>query len=251
MGLLDGKSAIVTGAGQGIGRAIALELARQGADVAVVDLNRSGAEQVAQEVNRMGRRGLALQVDVTCMAEVKAAFATVLSMFEKIDILVNDVGWDKVEPFMENEEELWDRLISINYRSVLNCTRAVLDHMTSRQYGKIVSIGSDAGRVGSTGEAVYSGCKGAVIAFSKALARELARYRINVNVVCPGPTETPLFAGIARDHPKLAGALQKAIPWGRLGRPEDVAPVVAFLVSDAAGYVTGQTVSVSGGLTMA
>jgi len=251
VGRLEAKSAIVTGAGRGIGRAIALELAREGADVAVVDLDLANAEVVAGEIRQMGRRSLALKVDVTRLAEVKEAFGKVLSTFGKIDILVNNVGWDKVEPFVQNTEEVWDKLIAINYRSVLNCTRAVLDHMMERQYGKILNIGSDAGRVGSTGEAVYSGCKGAVIAFSKALAREVARYKINVNVVCPGPTDTPLFAEIASENPKLAGALEKAIPWGRLARPEDIAAVVAFLVSDAAGYMTGQTVSVSGGLTMA
>ncbi|MEJ5301060.1 MAG: 3-oxoacyl-ACP reductase family protein [Thermodesulforhabdaceae bacterium] len=250
MGRLDAKSAIVTGSGRGIGRAIALELAQEGADVAIVDLDLENAESAAKEIRQMGRQSLALKVDVTRFAEVKEAFDRVLSEFGKVDILVNNVGWDKVMPFVQTTEELWDKLIAVNYRSVLNCSRAILDHMIERRYGKILSISSDAGRVGSTGEAVYSGCKGAVIAFSKSLAREVARYKINVNVVCPGPTDTPLFSEIAGENPKLAGALEKAIPWGRLAKPEDIAPVVAFLVSDTADYITGQTISVSGGLTM-
>lgn len=250
MSKLTGKSAIVTGSGRGIGRAIALELAREGADVAVVDLISENAEKVAAEIREMGRQAMAVRLDITKSADVKEAFAKIAATLGKIDILVNNVGWDKVEPFMKSTEETWDKIIAINFRGMLNCTRAVLDYMIERRSGKIISIGSDAGRVGSTGEAVYSGCKGAVIAFSKTLAREMARYKINVNVVCPGPTDTPLFAEVAQDNPKLSDALAKAIPWGRLGTPEDIAPAVAFLASDGAGYITGQTLSVSGGLTM-
>ncbi len=248
---LAGKSAIVTGSGRGIGRAIALELAREGADVAVVDLVVENAASVAKEIQAMGRRSLAVQLDVTRFAEVKEVFAKIISAFGKVDILVNNAGWDKLEPFVESTEETWDKIIAINYRGMLNCTRVILDHMIARQYGKIVSISSDAGRVGSTGEAVYSSCNGAVIAFSKTLAREMARYKINVNVVCPGPTEKPLFAELFRGREKLLAAMVKAIPWGRLAKSEDIAPAVAFLASDGAGYITGQTLSVSGGLTMA
>lgn len=247
---LTGKSAIVTGSGRGIGRAIALELAQEGADVAVVDLIGENADRVAREIRDRGRRSLGIQLDITNFAEVKEAFTKIISFFGKVDILVNNAGWDKVEPFIKSTEETWDKIIAINYRGMLNCTRAVLDHMIERQSGKIISISSDAGRVGSTGEAVYSGCKAAVIAFSKTLAREMARYQINVNVICPGPTETPLFAEMARDNPKLSRALEKAIPLGRLAKPEDIAPAVAFFASDGASYITGQTLSVSGGLTM-
>lgn len=227
-----------------------MELAREGAEVAVVDLILENAEKVAGEIQAIGCRAMAVQVDITRYPAVREALAKIAAAFGKIDILVNNAGWDKVEPFIKNTEETWDKIIAINFRGMINCTRTVLDYMIEKQSGKIISISSDAGRVGSTGEAVYSGCKGAVIAFSKTLAREMARYKINVNVVCPGPTDTPLFAEISQDNPKLSVALAKAVPWGRMGVPEDIAPAVAFLASDGAGFITGQTLSVSGGLTM-
>jgi len=248
---LEGKSAIVTGAGRGLGQAIALELADEGADVAVVDLVEENARAVAKEIQDRGRQALARKLDITKFDKVKKVFAEIASAFGKIDILVNNAGFDKVEPFLKNNEETWDKIIAVNYRGMLNCTRAVLDYMVERKYGKIISISSDAGRVGSSGEAVYSGCKGAIIAFSKTLAREMARYQINVNVVCPGPSDTPMFAEIALNNPKLTAALEKVIPWGRLAKPRDIAPAVVFLATDGAGYITGQTLSVSGGLTMA
>lgn len=247
---LEGKSAIVTGGGQGLGQAIALELAREGADVAIVDLSEENARAVAKEIQEKGRKALGLKLDITKLDEVKKVFAQIVSAFGKIDILVNNAGFDVVEPFLNNTEEAWDKIIAVNYRGMINCTRTVLDYMIDRKYGKIISISSDAGRVGSSGEAVYSGCKGAIIAFSKTIAREMARYQINVNVVCPGPSDTPMLAEISRNYPKLTVALEKAIPWGRLAQPRDIAPAVAFLATDGAGYITGQTLSVSGGLTM-
>ena len=247
---LKDKVAIVTGAGRGIGRGIAMELARQGADVVIADMRYELAQQVACEIGGMGRQSLPLNVDVTRKNQVEEMAARTLQAFGRIDILVNNAGWDKVEPFVNSTEETWDKVIAINYKGVLYCVRSVLDHMIERRYGKIVCIGSDAARAGSSGEAVYSGAKGAVIAFSKTLARELARYKINVNVVSPGPSSTPLLEEIGQGNPKLVEALKRAIPWGRLGEPDDLAHAVAFLASDEAEFITGQTLSVSGGLTM-
>jgi len=167
-----------------------------------------------------------------------------------IEVLVNNAGWDKVEPFVKSQEETWDRVIAINLKGPIRCARAVLDGMIERKAGKIISISSDAGRVGSTGEAVYSAAKAGVIGFSKTLARETARHGINVNVVCPGPTNTPLLNEIAGGNDKLIESLRRAIPMGRTGEPDDIAGAVAFLASDDAGFITGQTLSVSGGLSM-
>jgi len=247
---LKDKVAIVTGAGRGIGRGIAMELARQGADVVVADMRYELVQQVACDIGGIGGQSLPLNVDITRKSQVEEMAARTLQAFGRIDILVNNAGWDKIEPFINSTEETWDKVIAINYKGVLYCIRSVLDHMIERKYGKIVSIASDAARAGSSGEAVYSGAKGAVVAFSKTLARELARYKINVNVVSPGPSSTPLFEEIGRENPRLVEALKRAIPWGRLGKPEDLAYAVAFLASDEAGFITGQTLSVSGGLTM-
>jgi 2-hydroxycyclohexanecarboxyl-CoA dehydrogenase len=164
---------------------------------------------------------------------------------------VNNAGWDKVEPFLKSNESDWERIIAINLYGTLHCCKAVLPVMVEQEYGKVVNIGSDAGRVGSSGEAVYSAAKGGIIAFTKTLAREMARYKINVNCICPGPADTPLFAEIGEENPTLKEALQKAIPFRRLALPQDLANALTFLASDEAGYITGQTLSVSGGLTMA
>ena len=247
---LKDRVAIVTGAGQGIGRAIALRLSGEGAGVAVADLNPDTAAAVTAEIRAAGGRAEAVQVDITSLKQVEEMTRRVVDSFGTVDILVNNAGWDRVEPFLKNTEETWDRVIAINFRGPINCCRAVLPYMIERRYGKIVSIVSDAGRVGSTGEAVYAGAKGGIIAFSKTIAREMARYKINVNCVAPGPTETPLFAAVEAASPGLAESLQKAIPFRRLARPEDIAGAVAFLVSEDAGFITGQTLSVSGGLTM-
>ncbi len=247
MSSLDGRVAFVTGAASGIGRAIALELGRWGAQVAVADLDAAGAvETVAQ----LGGRGLAVPLDVTDYAAVQRGFAFGRERLGPVDILVNAAGWDTPERFVDSQPATWDRLLAINLRGVIHTIHAALPSMQERRYGRIISLGSDAGRVGSSGEAVYSAAKGGVIAFTKTIARETARHGITVNCVCPGPTDTPLLARFTEANPRLVEALQRAIPMGRLGQPADVAPAVAFLASDGAAFITGQTLSVSGGLTM-
>jgi len=179
--------------------------------------------------------------------------AEVRALWGDVEILVNNAGWDRIEPFVQNTPELWQKVIAINLNGPIHCTRAVLDGMVARGRGKIISISSDAGRVGSTGEAVYSACKGGIVAFSKTLARELARHHINVNAVAPGPTKTPLLEEITGgpDGAKVIEAMTRAVPLRRLGTPEDIAGAVAFFASSDADFITGQVLSVSGGLTMA
>jgi 2-hydroxycyclohexanecarboxyl-CoA dehydrogenase len=250
---LRGQTALVTGAGRGIGRAIALALAREGAQVALLDILGEEAQRVRGEIETLGVKALALPVDLTRRDQVERAVAQTLAQFGQLDVVVNNAGWDRMEMFLESDEPTWDRIIAINFKAVLYVCKAALPHMTQRNSGRVISIASDAGRVGSMGEAVYAGTKGAVIAFSKTLAREMARHRITVNVVCPGLTETPLLQGIRSQSPrteKIIDAVTRAIPLGRVGTPEDVAEAVVFLASPAAGYITGQTISVSGGLTM-
>jgi 2-hydroxycyclohexanecarboxyl-CoA dehydrogenase len=245
---LEGKKAIVTGAGRGIGRAIALELSRRGSDVVVCDLNPDTAEQVFREVKSLGRQSLAIAVDVADSQAVARAVEKALREFGQVDILVNNAGWDRIQPFVDTTPEFWDKVIGINYKGVLNFSHAVCRHMMERKGGKIVNIASDAGRVGSLGETVYAGAKGGVIAFSKSLAREMARFGVHVNCVCPGPTDTDLFREQAE---KVRQALERAIPFRRVAKPEEIARAVAFFASPVSDYVTGQVLSVSGGLTMA
>jgi 2-hydroxycyclohexanecarboxyl-CoA dehydrogenase len=249
---LRDRVAIVTGAASGIGRAIALAMGREGARVAALDLDGAGAAAVAREIAAAGGEAQAWPVDVADAARVTAVVGEVVSRWSGVHILVNCAGWDTPMPFVETTPEFWDKILAINLRGPIALTRAVLPGMIAQGYGKIVSIASDAGRVGSTGEAVYSAAKGGLIAFTKTIARETARHHINVNCVCPGPSDTPLFQKeFAGPSPKLAESLKRVIPWGRLGTPEDIAPAVVFLASDEAAYITGQTLSVSGGLTMA
>ena len=249
----SGKCAIVTGAGRGIGRAIALALAREGDRVAVLDILEENAKAVQKEIESQGGEALALRVDLTKCQEVQTAVDAVVGRWGPIDVLVNNAGWDKMELFLESEESTWERVIDINYKAALYMCRTVLPHMVARGSGHVINIASDAGRVGSTGEAVYAGAKGAVIAFSKSLAREMARHHITVNVVCPGLTETPLLEEVratSERSRKVIDAVTRAIPLGRVGVPEDIANAVAFLASSRADFITGQTLSVSGGLTM-
>ena len=241
------KIAIVTGAGQGMGRAIAERLATEGATVVVTDINEEAAAQTARTISG---GAIAVAADVTSAESVTAMTSRVRSQFGRIDVLVNNAGWDKAGPFAGSDPADWDQIIRINLYGVLNTSKAVLPVMADQGRGAVVNIASDAGRVGSSGEAVYSAAKGGVIAFTKSTAREMARYQVTANCVCPGPTDTALFASLGGDDPKLRNALIRAIPLRRLADPADVAAAVAFLASDDAAFITGQTLSVSGGLTM-
>jgi 2-hydroxycyclohexanecarboxyl-CoA dehydrogenase len=250
---LVAKTALVTGAGRGIGRAIALALGREGCQVGVADILPASAEAVTAELQALGVKGLALPVDLTRRADVERMAGEALAQFGQVDILVNNAGWDRMGLFLDTDEDTWDRIIAVNLKAMLYVCKAVLPHMVARGAGKVVNVASDAGRVGSSGEAVYSATKGAVIAFSKALAREMARHRITVNVVCPGLTETPLLQSLRDQSPKMAKILEavtRATPLGRVASPEEIAGAVAFFASPEADFVTGQTLSVSGGLTM-
>ncbi|MDP9248710.1 MAG: SDR family oxidoreductase, partial [Candidatus Dormibacteraeota bacterium] len=198
----------------------------------------------------IGPEAVGLGLDITDLSSVQAAVAEAERLLGPIEILVNCAGWDRVEPFLDSSEETWDRIIDVNLKGVIRCTRSVLDGMISRRSGRIVNVSSDAGRVGSSGEVVYSGAKAGIIGFSKGVARETARHGLRVNVVCPGPTDTPLMAATSEANPRLGEALVKAIPFRRLAKPEEIAAAIAFLASDDASFITGQTLSVSGGLTM-
>jgi 2-hydroxycyclohexanecarboxyl-CoA dehydrogenase len=248
---LKDRATIVTGAASGIGRAIAEACAREGARVAVVDLNGDGARETVAAIEKAGGTAAAWRVDITDVAAVDRMVDEVVARWGGVHVLVNCAGWDKPMPFVETTPEFWDKILAINLKGPIACMRAALRVMIAQDAGKIVTIASDAGRVGSTGEAVYSAAKGGLIALTKTVAREVARHHINVNCICPGPSDTPLFREqFAATSPKLAESLKRVIPWGRLGVPEDIAPAVVFLASDDAGFITGQTLSVSGGLTM-
>ncbi|WP_328752340.1 SDR family oxidoreductase [Streptomyces sp. NBC_00285] len=245
------KVALVTGAGRGIGEAIADALAAAGASVAVCDVDAEAAGKVAAGLaERHGARVLAVGADIRDGAAVRATVERVGAELGPVDVLVNNAAVDVIGRFVDSDEETWDRIIAVNLRGTITMTRAVLDPMIERGGGRIVHIASDAGRVGSSGEVVYSATKGGVIAFGKALAREVARYGITVNSVCPGPTDTALLGQVAEYSQKMYDATVRAIPLRRVARPTEIADMVAFLASDSAAYVTGQTLSVSGGLTM-
>ena len=246
---LDGQAAIVTGGGQGIGRGIALALADEGVAVALFDVNAPAAGAVAAEIRARGRRAIALEVDVTDLARVEAATTDVVATFGRLDVLVNNAGWTPNEPFAGSAPETWRKIVDVNYLGALNCTRAALAAMVPRRGGRIVSIASDAARVGTPREAVYAGAKAAIIGFSKSLAAEVARHGITVNVVSPATVDTPLLRGMLT--PEQIERREKANPMGRLGRPEDVAAAVVFFASPGAGYVTGQVLSVNGGVVRA
>ena len=246
---LSGKVAFVTGAGRGMGAAIATRLVEEGARVAVTDVDGATAESTAAA---LGAAAAGLRVDITDADSVRAGVSQAEKALGPIDVLVNNAGWERMAPFLDTDEDLWDRLIDINLKGPLRCAHAVLPGMVERQAGRVINISSDAARVGSTGESVYSAAKAGIIGFTKTLAREMARFTITANVICPGPTDTRLLDElIGEGNERLIDSLKRAIPMKRLGHPDDIAGVVAFLASDDAGFITGQTLSVSGGLTMA
>jgi 2-hydroxycyclohexanecarboxyl-CoA dehydrogenase len=248
---LAGRVALVTGAAGGIGQAISKALYAQGAALAVGDLNEAAAKTLADELTTSGPgRAVGVAMNISDSAGVRDAVAAIEAELGPIDVLVNNAGIDIIEPFIESTEDTWRKIVEVNYLGPVICVRAVLDGMRERGYGRIISIASDAGKVGSSGEVVYSGTKGGIIAFSKALARENAKAGITVNCVCPGPTDTPLLNQIAERSQKMYDSLARAVPMGRIGQPADIAPAVVFLASDGAAFITGQALSVSGGLTM-
>lgn len=252
---LSGKVVIVTGGAQGIGRAIVNDFAQSGADVVIADIQMEAAQQTANDISQAtGQKVIVIRTDVTNLESVQQMTDQVLDLLGQVDVLVNNAGWDCFIPFIETTPEFWEKVISINYRGVLNLCYAVLPHMVEAKSGSIVNIASDAGRGGSMGESIYAGCKAAVIAFSKTIAREHARDNIRVNVVSPGITKTALYDTITDGSDfgaKVMGAIEKTIPIGRRpADPSEVSPAVLFLASNAASYITGQVLSVSGGLTM-
>jgi 2-hydroxycyclohexanecarboxyl-CoA dehydrogenase len=249
-----GKVVVVTGGGGGIGGATCRRFAAEGAKVAVFDLNLDAARKVAAEIESAGGVAEAFACDIAKKSNVDAGVAAAEAKLGPIDVLVNNAGWDVFRPFVKTEPAQWEKLIAINLTGALHMHHAVLPGMAARKSGRIVNIASDAARVGSSGEAVYAACKGGLVAFSKTIAREHSRHGITVNVVCPGPTDTALFAEYkegAGNPEKLVEAFTRSIPLGRIGQPDDLPGAILFFASDDAAYVTGQVLSVSGGLTMA
>jgi 2-hydroxycyclohexanecarboxyl-CoA dehydrogenase len=244
---LDGKTALITGGVSGIGKATAFEFARQGATVIVADINADGGAATEVEAKSAELPIKYLPLDLANLESVDACATAALDRHGRVDILVNAAGWDQIQPFLENAPEFIDRVLAINLRGPMGLTQKLIPAMAGNGYGKIVNVASDAGRVGSLGETVYAGAKGGMIAFTKSLAREMARYQITVNCVCPGPTDTPLFHA---QPEKLKIALEKAIPFRRIAKPQELADAILFFASKRSDYVTAQVLSVSGGLTM-
>ena len=245
---LDGKTAVVTGAASGIGRATAEVLAAAGAHVMLGDIAEDGGAAAAAEMKAKGWGADFVRLDVTDAGSIEAFKREAYARKGHVDIVVNVAGWGRVEPFVKNTPDFWRKVIDLNLLGPIAVTRAFLDAMIERKAGKIVTVASDAGRVGSLGETVYSGAKGGAIAFTKSLAREMARFNINVNCVCPGPTDTPLLAAVPE---KFREAFVRVTPMGRLAKPSEIADAVLFFASNRSEFVTGQTLSVSGGLTLA
>lgn len=246
---LQGRRTLITGAASGIGRATAIRLAEEGAIVGILDLDGDGAEETAGMLRSAGAEAHSFTVDIVDPTAVAHAIASFETDAGPVEALINNAGWDIAGNFVDSDPAMWRKVIDINLYGPLNVTRAILPGMIERESGRIVSLASDAGRVGSSGESVYAACKGGIISFSKSVAREVARHGITLNVVSPGPSDTPLFARFDESG-RLAAALERAIPMRRLGRPEDYPGLIAFLISDDASFITGQTISVSGGLTM-
>ena len=246
---LEGKVAVITGAGQGIGKGIALRLAKDGANIAIVDINPETSNAVADEIKKMGRQAIFVQTDVSSSEQVKKMVEQVVKELGTIDILVNNAAFVKGGGggFMKEAEDYWDKVIAVSLKGVILCSRYVLDVMIPKQSGRIVSISSDAARVGQQGEVVYSSTKGGILALTKSLAKEIARYGINVNCIAPGATETPAVPLVSEE---IREKIVRGIPLRRIGKPEDIAGAVAFLCSSDSDYMTGQVLSVSGGYSM-
>ena len=254
MSRFEQRTVVVTGGGGGIGSAVCAGFAAEGAAVAVLDRSAEAAATTASAITAAGGRAVAIESDITERSSVDAAVEQVVAELGPIDVLVNNAGWDLFVPFLDTAPDDWSRLIDINLVGALHMHHAVLPQMVERGTGRVVNVSSDAARVGSSGEAVYAACKAGLVAFSKTLAREHSRHGITFNVVCPGPTDTALLAGVtdtAANPEKLREAFRRSIPLGRLGQPDDLVGAVMFFASDSAGFVTGQVLSVSGGLTMA
>ncbi|MBT4490495.1 MAG: SDR family oxidoreductase [Rhodospirillaceae bacterium] len=244
---LKGNNVIITGGASGIGQAISLRLGEEGCNVGIFDMNEDGANGVAEKIRAAGGTAKVYECDISDYGVVEASVAAFETDCGPADGLINNAGWDKSMPFLDTDLELWHKVIAINLYGPLNLCHVVLAGMSERGSGRVVNISSDAGRVGSSGEAVYAACKGGLIAFSKTMSRELARKGITLNTICPGPTNTPL---LAEQGPKLVAALERAVPMKRVAEPEDYPGLACFFLSDDASYITGQTISVSGGLTM-
>ena len=247
---LSGRRVLLTGGASGIGQATAIRLAEEGCQVGILDLNEPGAAETAE---RCGGKAWVRRTDITSRTDVEASVAAFERDVGPTDFLANVAGWDVIKNFLDTDVALWDKIIAINLYGPLHLHHVVLPGMVKRGFGRVVNVSSDAGRVGSSGEAVYSACKGGIIAFTKTMAREVARKGVTLNVLCPGPTDTPLFDAIkaaSADGAKIGESLARAVPLRRIGQPEDYPGTIAFLLSDDAAYITGQTISVSGGLTM-
>jgi 2-hydroxycyclohexanecarboxyl-CoA dehydrogenase len=250
----SGRVALVSGGARGIGAAIARGLAQDGMAVVIADIRATQAQANAERIVADGGRSLAVEVDVRSPDSVAAGVQAAQAQFGEVDVLVNVAGWDELKPFVDSDEEFWQEVLEVNFKGGLRLTRALLPSMIERRWGRIVNISSDAGRVGSSLESVYAGAKGAIISFTKTVARETARMGVTANIVCPGPTDTEMLRDVAQAHPdadKVLERLARAVPMKRLGQPDDVAAAVRFFASETAAYITGQTLSVSGGLTMA
>ena len=244
---LKHKVAVVTGAASGIGNATARKLAGAGAHVVLADINKETGEKAAADMTAEGMSAKYIPIDVTDAASIEAFRDQALAWQPGVDIIANVAGWGHIEPFVKNTPEFWRKIVDLNLMGPIAVTRALIDGMIERESGKIINIASDAGRVGSLGETVYSAAKGGVIAFTKSLAREMARYNVTVNCVCPGPTDTPLLAA---EPEKFLEAFKRATPMRRFAKPEEIADAVLFFADDTSSFVTGQVLSVSGGLTM-
>jgi 2-hydroxycyclohexanecarboxyl-CoA dehydrogenase len=249
---LSGKTALVTGGANGIGAAICRRLAEEGCAVGILDLDAAAGEKLAAEIGTAGGKASFHPTDVSDYDAVKRSVAAFEAASGPVSFLVNNAGWDRAVGFLDSTPEFWNKLIAINLYGPLNLSHIVLRGMAARGFGRVVNIASDAGRVGSSGEAVYSACKGGIIAFSKTVARELVSKGIIINTICPGPTDTAILRSFLEgpEGTRIAEALKRAIPMRRFGAPEDYPGMVAFFLSDDAAYITGQTISVSGGLTM-